>query len=166
MDAAAAASERDYLTEFIDSLSNEEEEEKHESREQQNCAPTQLGCNGEEDNGEEEAPAADVWTDIADAMNQWTQKILDAETRYSRTVSFRENIEASLQRQLLDGFLNHHDIAELRYIADLWTNLLHSTSSYSIGCEFAKRDIITFLLELHKVRQITDCLLIEACLKL
>ena len=32
----AAAPERDFITEFIDSLSNEEEEE-HEQREQQNC---------------------------------------------------------------------------------------------------------------------------------
>ena len=98
MDAAAAASERDYLTEFIDSLSNEEE--KHEQRELQNCTITTppLCCNGEEGNREEEPSSADVWADIADAMNQWTQKILDAETRHSKTVSFRENIEASLQR--------------------------------------------------------------------
>ena len=78
---------------------------------------TPLGCNEKENNREEES--ADVWTDIAAAMNQWAQRILDAETRHSRTISFRENIEASLQRQQLDGFLNHNDMAELSCIADL-----------------------------------------------
>ena len=104
MDAAA---ERDFLTEFIDDLRNEEE--KHEKREQQNCT-TPL-CNEEEE--------SDVWSDIADALNQWRQKILDAETRLNTTVSFREKIEASLHRQQLDGFLNHQVIAELRYITGL-----------------------------------------------
>ena len=55
MDAAAV--ERDFLTEFIDSLSNEEE--KHEHREQQNCT-TPL-CNEEEE--------SDVWSDSADAVD-------------------------------------------------------------------------------------------------
>ena len=93
---------------------------------------------------------SDVWSEIADALNQWTQKTLDVETRLNTTVSFREKIEASLHRQQLDGFLNHQDIAELRYITGLWTRLLHSTSSYPIGCIFVKR----------------DCLFIEACLNL
>ena len=82
------------------------------------------------------------------------------------TVSLREKIEISLHRQQLDGFLHHQDIAELRYIADLWTRLLHFTSLYTIGCNFVKRDIITILLELYKLQQMTDCLFIQACLKL
>ena len=155
-----AVSDIDYLTEFIDGLCNEEE--KHEQQELQNCTTTTtttLCCN------EKEEASADVWTEIVDALNRWTQKVIDAETRHSKTANFRENIEASLRRQQLDGFLNVQDIAELRYIADLWTNLLNSISSYTIGCEFVKRDIITFLLELYKLRQITDCLFIETCLK-
>ena len=48
-----------------------------------------------------EESSAVVWADIAAAMNQWAQKIIDAETRHSKTVSFRENIEASLQRHQL-----------------------------------------------------------------
>ena len=48
-----------------------------------------------------EESSAHVWVDIATVMNQWAQKILDAETRHSKTVSFRENIVASLQRHQL-----------------------------------------------------------------
>ena len=42
---------------------------------------------------------SDVWSDIAVALNRWSQRILDAETRYIKIASFREDIEASLQRQ-------------------------------------------------------------------
>ena len=41
------------------------------------------------------------------------------------------------------------DIAELYYITDIWVNLLHATSCYSVVCVFVKRDIITYLSELY-----------------
>ena len=108
----------------------------------------------------------DTWTDIEEALRRWMSQIVDAETRYEKTATFRENIEASLRRQQLDGFLSHQDIAELRYISNRRITFLNSTSSYTIGCEFVKRDIITYLLELYNLRQITDRLLIETCLRL
>ena len=107
-----------------------------------------------------------VWSDIEGALHQWTCKILDAESRIEKTVSFRETIEASLRRQQLDGFLNTQDVAELRYVADVWTNLLNCTSSHALGCKFVKRDIITYLVELYTLRQITKSLLVETCLRL
>ena len=162
------APDRDFLGEFIDSLGKEEEAEVDERvqssssrRSSSSSVPPPPSSSIHEERKE-----SDVWVDIAEALHQWTGRILDAETRHARTASFREKITDSLQRQQLDGFLNHHDIAELMYIADLWTNLLNSISSYAIGCEFTKRDVLTCLLELYKLRQITDCLFIEACLKL
>ena len=148
----------DFLSEFIDSLDTEEE--KVEECEQPVKVDSSIVSPTPEVN------QTNVWTDIEEALYRWTNQILDAESRHEKTASFRENIETSLRRQQLDGFLNHHDIAELRHIADLWMNLLNCTSSYAIGCEFVKRDIITYLLELYKLRQITDCLFIETCLRL
>ena len=108
-----------------------------------------------------------VWEDIATALNNWTQRILDVESRFNnKAATFRQTIEESLRRQQLDGFLNHHELSELRYIADLWTNLLQATSCYTIGCIFVKRDIITYLLELYSLGQINKSLFIESCLKL
>lgn len=171
------APDRDFLSEFIDSFDKKEEKdvEEHERVEMRSSSSSSVDPDPvtpspsllvQTRGDEEKENENDVWLDIEDALHQWTGRILDAETRHARTASFRENIADSLQRQQLDGFLNHHDIAELMYIADLWTNLLNATSSYTIGCEFAKRDVITCLLELYKLRQITDCLFIEACLKL
>ena len=148
----------DFLSEFIDSLDRE-------GNKVEECKQPAQADNGFA-SPTPEVNQTNVWIDIEEAMNRWANQILDAESRHERTASFRENIEASLQRQQLDGFHNHHDISELRYIADLWTNLLTCISSYTIGCEFVRRDIITYLLELYKLRQITDCLFIETCLRL
>ena len=117
-------------------------------------------------NTPQEVGSSNVWLDIKSVFHHWTDQILDSESRYEKSRSYREFVEASLRRQQLDGFLNHQDVAELMYIADLWTNLLNCISSYMIGCEFVKQDIITYLLELHKVRQVTDSLFIEKCLRL
>ena len=117
----------DFLSEFIDSLDTKVKECKQPAQVDSSIAsPTP------------ELNQTNVWTDIEEALYRWTNQILDAESRYEKTASFRENIEASLQRQQLDGFLNHHDISELGYIADLWINLLNCTSTYAIGCEFVR----------------------------
>ena len=42
--------------------------------------------------------------------------------------------------------------------------LLNAVSCYGVGCEFFKRDIITLLLELYSVKQITSSLSIVTCL--
>ena len=114
-----------------------------------------------------QSSSSDIWNDIATALNNWTQRILDVESIYNNKVTnFRQTIEQSLQRQQLDGFLNHQDVSELRYITDLWINLLQSISCYTIGCASVKKDIITYLLELHVLGQINSELFIETCLKL
>ncbi len=118
-------------------------------------------------NNRDSQSSSDILNDIVDALNSWTQRILDVEHRCNnKAANFRQTIEQSLQRQQLDGFLNHQDVSELRYITDLWTNLLQSISCYTIGCASVKRDIITHLLELHVLGQINSNLFIETCLKL
>ena len=118
-------------------------------------------------NNQDTQSSSDIWNDIAEALSNWTQRILDVESTYNNKVaSFRQTIEQSLHRQQLDGFLNHQDISEIRYITDLWINLLQSISCYTIGCASVKKDIITHLLELHVLGQINGNLFIETCLKL
>ena len=91
---------------------------------------------------------------------------LDVESKHYRSGNLRTAIEDSIHRQQLDGFLTSRDIAELRYITDVWLKLLNAVSCYGVGCEFLKRDIITLLLELYTIKQITSSLFIETCLKL
>ena len=110
--------------------------------------------------------SADTWLNIQDALNDWTKRIVDTEARLKKTQSYQQIVEDSLNRQLRDGLLTHHDFAELEYIGKLWTNLLNTAACYSIGCEFGKKDLISTLLELHTLKQITSVLFIEAVLKL
>ena len=44
---------------------------------------------------------------ITEALDSWAQRIIDAETEYSRTASLHQKITDSIQRQLL-GFVMLH----------------------------------------------------------
>ena len=137
--------DKDALTNFIDNLMKEDDEK-------QEITP----CN----------ETSNMWNDIASALNDWTQKLLETENSYFKTGTFRETIETTLQKQMLDGLINTQDLAELTYIKDLWINLLNSISTYNNGCIFVKRDIITFLFGLYNVRQITESVFINICIQL
>ena len=168
--AAALPADPD-LFDFIESL---EREEKYSTTTTTDAAAATNNTNIDDTISDsssiisnQDPETVDVWEDIATALNNWTQQILDVESRCNnKAATFRQTIEESLKRQQLDGFLSYHDLSELRYIADLWTNLLQTTSCYTIGCTFVKRDIITYLLELHSLGQINKSLFIETCLKL
>ena len=109
----------------------------------------------------------DVRQDIFDALNNWSERILSIESIYTNKITnFRKTIEESLATRQLDGFLNHQDVSEIRYISNVWTNLLQATSCYTVGCISVKRDIIRYLLELHTLGQINQHLFIETCLQL
>ena len=144
---------KDFLSEFVSSLDtiNEKPSEQIVDKDSDDAVEVNLSY---------------LWCDIEDAFHRWMCKILDAESRLEKTASFRENIEASLRRQQQDGFLNHQDIAELRHIADIWSDLMNYVSSYTVGCKFVKHGIIEGLLDLYTLRQISKRLLVEVCIKL
>jgi len=108
----------------------------------------------------------DLWQNIADAAYNWSQRIVDAESLHVRSTDLRSDIENSIYRLQLDGFLSTHDVGELRYTTDLWVELLNSLSSYLMGCVFLKRNIISLLLKLYSVKQISEELFIQTCVNL
>ena len=164
---AGTAAPNPDLFDFIESLEREEKYSTDTAAAPNNINIDDTISDSSSITSNRDSQTADVWQDIAEALNNWTQRILDVESRYNnKAASFRQTIEESLRRKQLDGFLNHQDISELRYIADLWTNLLQVISCYTVGCASVKRDIITYLLELHTLRQISSNLFIETCLKL
>ena len=91
---------------------------------------------------------------------------MDAESLHARSTDLRSGIENSIYRLQLDGFLSTHDVGELRYTTDLWVELLNSLSSYLMGCVFLKKNIISLLLKLYSVKQISEEIFIDSCLKL
>lgn len=135
------------LAEFLDSL----EEKPTHSLEESTETPVEV---------------TDSWLNIQDALNDWTKRIVDTETRLKKSQSYQQTIEDSLNRQLRDGLLSHHDFTELEYIGRLWANLLNTAACYSVGCGFGKKELISILLELYTLKQITSSLFIDAILKL
>ena len=177
MAGVGAATKNPDLFDFIDSLEREEEKKYSTSavaaaavlNNTDNIADTAISSSSlsavtsDQDLDE----TVDVWQDIADALDNWSERILSTESRYTNKVTgFRKTIEESLLRQQLDGLLNYQDVSELRYITNVWTNLLQAVSCYSVGCISVKRDIITYLLELHSLGRISKSLFIETCLQL
>ena len=108
----------------------------------------------------------DILQNISEALESWTRRILDAETAYSRTGSLYQNIIDSLQRQRLDGFIGEQDVRELEYVADLWLKLHTAFVCKCCGAEFADRDVLTYLLELFSLKQISKAFFIETALQL
>ena len=87
--------------------------------------------------------STDTWLNIQAALNDWTKRIVDTESRLKKTQSYQQLIEDSLSRQLRDGLLTHHDFSELEYIGKL--NLMNTASCYSVGCGFGTKDLISIL---------------------
>ena len=107
-----------------------------------------------------------IWYDVSDVMQEWTQRLLDTEVQVSRTKDFHQLITESLQRQQLDGFLSDREVCDLRYVADLWTDLSQTLSCYTLGCDVQKRRLISIILELYTLKQINRKLFLEICLTL
>ena len=109
---------------------------------------------------------ADIWQSIADAANDWSHQIVDVKSLHARSTDFRSDVENSIYRLQVDGLLSTHDVGELRYITDLWVELLNTLSSYLMGCIFLKRNIISLLMKLYSVKQISEELFIQTCVNL
>lgn len=108
----------------------------------------------------------DIWQAIAEAANSWSQQIIDAECFYAKSTDFRSNVENSLYRLQLEGFLSIHDAEELQYTTNLWVELLNSLSSFLVGCTFLKRKVLSLLLKLYDGKQISEELFLETCVRL
>ena len=107
-----------------------------------------------------------VLENIIDALNSWTEKILDAEERLKKTTDLRKSVIDSLNRQVLDGFISEQDSIELEDTCDLWINLYNSCVCKSVGADFADRNVLTYLLDLYSLKQITKEFFISATLEL
>ena len=107
-----------------------------------------------------------VLMDIVIALNSWTAQIIDAESRIKKTLDIRKSVLDSLNRQVLDGLISEQDSIELEYICDLWINLYTSFLCTSSGAEFTDRDVLTYLLELYSLKQISKNFFINIALEL
>ena len=107
-----------------------------------------------------------ILEDISQALDNWSHRILDVETKVKRVTDFRETIVADLHRKIQDGVISEQDSLEFEYITDLWSNLYKSFLCRSAGADFADRDVITYLIELYGLKQISKELFVQIVLDL
>ena len=110
-----------------------------------------------------------TWTfleNISRALENWSHNILDVETKVKRVKDFRETIVADLHRKIEDGVISEQDSLEFEYITDLWANLYKSFLCRSAGPDFADRDVVTYLIELYGLKQISKELFVQIVLDL
>ena len=107
-----------------------------------------------------------ILEDISQALDNWSHRILDVETKVKRVTDFRETIVADLHRKIQDGVISEQDSLEFEYITDLWANLYKSFLCRSAGADFADRDVITYLIELYGLKQISKELFVQIVLDL
>ena len=107
-----------------------------------------------------------ILEDISQALENWSHRILDVETKVKRVKDFRETIVADLHRKIEDGVISEQDSLEFEYVTDLWANLYKSFLCRSAGADFADRDVVTYLIELYGLKQISKELFVQIVLDL
>ena len=77
------------LLDFLDDLGKGEDEEKE-------VGTSQVSTFAKE---KEEEKETDVWSGIVDALDNWTQRVLHAESRHTTSGNFQQQIDESIRRQ-------------------------------------------------------------------
>lgn len=106
-----------------------------------------------------------ILEDITQALDTWSQQILDVEIKIKGVNDLRENLVGDLQRNVQQGVISEVDFRDFEYVTDLWINLYKSVLLHSTGAEFSDRDIIVYLLELYRSKQISQELFIQIVLQ-
>ena len=107
----------------------------------------------------------DILQTISEALESWSQRVCNLETICKRTSDFHQKVVNCLQGQMIDGLISQQDVKELEYAADLWQKLYITYNCKVLGCEFSTRDVLTYLLELYSLKQISQEFFIEVALK-
>ena len=103
---------------------------------------------------------------IFDNLNARTERIVNVEECLKKSTDIRKSVVDSLNRQVLDGLISEQDSIELEYICDLWVNLYKSVLCKTVGADFSDRDVLTYLLELYTLDQISKKFFIDTALEL
>ena len=103
---------------------------------------------------------------ISKALDVYSQHLFDVGIKIRRVEDSYEHLITDLQRKVDAGIISKQDSNEFKDIADLWLNLFQSFICRSAGATFADRDVIDYLIELYKVKQISKELFVQIVLEL
>lgn len=110
--------------------------------------------------------SSSILEDITQALDTWSQQLLDVEIKIKCATDVRENLIGDLRRNVQEGLISEADLSEFEYVGDLWTNLYKSVLCHSAGAKYSDRDIIFHLVELYGLKQISKELFVSVILEL
>ena len=100
---------------------------------------------------------------VSSTFDSWVVKLL--ENGKKKTTDLNEKVKMALGQQLQEGLLNYQEYIDLEYVGRVWTELLNKLNMYKLGSTCCKKDILSLLLELYDLRQVSKELLIEIVLQ-
>jgi len=116
-------------------------------------------------NSRAERMSTSILEDITQALDTWSQQLLDVEIKVRNIEDYRENLVGDLRRNVQEGIISEVDFKEFEYTTDLWINLYKAVLFHSVGAEFSDRDIVFYLLELFQSKQISKETFVEIILE-
>lgn len=103
----------------------------------------------------------EAWSQLADYASAWESAITETNLLVSNAVTTDARIHKSILREKEEGSLTHLEYFDLKYISNAWKRLTICLSFYSVGARVHRRELISTLLELFKLRQIPEYVAID-----
>ena len=96
-----------------------------------------------------------ILEDVVMAIESWFQRILKVEIKIDEINKFAESIDNQIKCQVIGGLTSTQESSELSCIVSNWKNIYRVLLCRDIGCEFQNWDILSNLLELFSLKQIS-----------
>ena len=103
--------------------------------------------------------------DLNATFDLWMVKVKN-ETSRNKIEDDSAKMRESLARQLQEGILSYNEYIDLEYINRLWIKLLNMMKRYQLGTVCSKKDIISLLLEMLDLKQISKQIFIDTITEL
>ena len=83
--------------------------------------------------------ASTILEDISQALETWSDQILNVETKINRVTDFRETLVEGLRRKVENSTISEEDSIEFEHVANLWCNLC---KSFLLCCNSLFRNLL------------------------
>ena len=107
-----------------------------------------------------------VWTQLIGYASAWEYAITETNLLVSNAITADAQIHESILQKKEEGSLSHLEYFDLKYISNSWKRLKICLSFYSVGARVHRRELISILLELFKLQQIPEYVVIDTLTQL
>ena len=92
---------------------------------------------------------------IINDLDAFEQRIADSELKLEGSKEIGRRIEGALNRQLMDGLISYSEFSNLNHVKELWISTSATFATYNLGCKSSKRLIVSNLIDLFTLNEIS-----------